>query len=302
MTKSGFVSLTGRTNVGKSTLLNQILGQKVAITSNKPQTTRTSIRGVYTQGDCQIVFVDTPGFHQPVHKLGEKMLKEAEEAAHDVDMVLMVAEVGKPRPADLEVAEYLKQNHLPAILVLNKTDLHHSDEVILSIEAFKDLYDFMEIVPVSARTGRNVDELLKVIISHLEEGPFFYPEDQLTDQPERQMVAELIREKTLKLLNREVPHGIAVTIDDFKEREDRDIVDIHATIICEKASHKPIIIGHGGERIKKIGTYAREDAEKMLGEKVNLQLFVKVKERWRDSDYLIKNYGLDENAGNDSQG
>lgn len=293
MTKSGFVSLTGRPNTGKSTLLNQILGQKVAIVSSKPQTTRNRIQGVYTKDDCQIVFIDTPGIHQPVHKLGEYMNEAAERAIADVDRVLLVVEVGKPRPGDLAVLEELKKDHAPVILVINKIDQVKSDQVLTSIMVFKDLYDFEEIIPVSAKSGKNVDELLKVVIRDLPEGPFFFPADQVTDQPERQIAAEIIREKALRLLNREIPHGIAVTVETFKDREGKDLVDIDASIICDKASHKPIIIGKGGEMIKKIGTYAREDLEDMLGCKVNLQLFVKVKEHWRDSEVLIKNFGYD---------
>ncbi len=293
MTRSGFVSLTGRPNVGKSTLMNQILGEKVAITSKKPQTTRNRIQGVYTQEDIQIVFIDTPGIHRAEHKLGDYMNEAASRTINDVDYVLFLVEAGVPRNGDLEVINKLKKSHSHVILVINKVDTIGKDELIKSIAAFKGLYDFEEIVPVSAKTGQNVDELMKVIRSKMPEGPFFFPEDMLTDQPERALCAEMIREKTLKLLEREIPHGIAVTIETFEERSDKDIVDINATIICEKASHKPIIIGKGGSMIKKIGTYAREDMEAMLGCKVNLQLFVKVKERWRDSEMLIKNYGFD---------
>ncbi len=292
-TKSGFVSLTGRPNVGKSTLMNQLLGEKIAITSKKPQTTRNRIQGVYTEGDTQIVFIDTPGIHQAEHKLGEYMNEAASRTIGDVDYVLLLVEAGTPRSGDLEVIKQLKKGHRPTILVINKIDKVSKDELIQSIAAFRGLYDFEEIVPVSALEGKNCDELMKVVKSKMPEGPFFFPEDMLTDQPERQIVAEMIREKALKLLEREIPHGIAVTIETFTEREDKDLIDINATIICEKASHKPIIIGKGGAMLKKIGTYAREDVEKMLGCKVNLQLWVKVKERWRDSDFLIKNYGFD---------
>lgn len=293
MTKSGFVSLTGRPNVGKSTLMNQILGEKVAITSKKPQTTRNRIQGVYTKDDIQIVFIDTPGIHRAEHKLGDYMNEAASRTINDVDYVLFLVEAGVPRNGDLEVINKLKKSHSHVILVINKVDTIGKDDLIKSIATFKGLYEFEEIVPVSAKTGQNVEELMKVIKEKMPDGPFFFPEDMLTDQPERAICAEMIREKTLKLLEREIPHGIAVTIETFEERSDKDLVDINATIICEKASHKPIIIGKGGSMIKKIGTYAREDMEAMLGCKVNLQLFVKVKERWRDSEMLIKNYGFD---------
>lgn len=293
MTKSGFVSLTGRPNVGKSTLMNQILGEKVAITSKKPQTTRNRIQGVYTKDDIQIVFIDTPGIHRAEHKLGDYMNEAASRTINDVDYVLFLVEAGVPRNGDLEVINKLKKSHSHVILVINKVDTIGKDDLIKSIAAFKGLYEFEEIVPVSAKTGQNVEELMKVIKEKMPDGPFFFPEDMLTDQPERAICAEMIREKTLKLLEREIPHGIAVTIETFEERSDKDLVDINATIICEKASHKPIVIGKGGSMIKKIGTYAREDMEAMLGCKVNLQLFVKVKERWRDSEMLIKNYGFD---------
>lgn len=293
MTKSGFVSLTGRPNVGKSTLMNQILGEKVAITSKKPQTTRNRIQGVYTDADTQIVFIDTPGIHHAEHKLGEFMNEAATRTISDVDYVLFLVEAGAPRSGDLEVIKRFKKRDSHVILVINKVDTVGKDDLIKSISAFQGLYEFDEIVPVSAKTGQNVEELMRVIKEKMPEGPFFFPEDMLTDQPERAMCAEMIREKTLKLLEREIPHGIAVTIETFEEREDKDIVDINATIICEKASHKPIIIGKGGAMLKKIGTYAREDMENLLGCKVNLQIWVKVKERWRDSEMLIKNYGFD---------
>ncbi|MBQ1368182.1 MAG: GTPase Era [Firmicutes bacterium] len=293
MTRSGFVSLTGRPNVGKSTLMNYMLGEKVAITSSKPQTTRSRIQGVLTDEDTQIVLIDTPGIHKPTHKLGEYMVEAASRTISDVDFVLLIVEAGHPRQADKDVIEQIARSGMEAILVINKIDTVSQNELILSAEEFGKLFDFEEIVPVSAKTGKNVDELLRVIRERLPEGPFFFPEDMLTDQPEKQIAAELIREKALKLLSKEIPHGLAVVIDSFKEREDKDLIDIDATIICEKASHKPIIIGKGGMMIKKIGSYAREDIEKMLETRVNLQLFVKVKERWRDSEYLIKNFGFD---------
>ena len=289
-TKSGFVSLTGRPNVGKSTLMNQLLGEKVAITSRKPQTTRNRIQGVYTEDDTQIVFIDTPGIHQAEHKLGEYMNEAANRTIGDVDFVCLLVEAGMPRNGDLDVIKQLKKSHAPTILVINKIDKVSKDELIKSIDAFRTLYDFEEIVPVSALEGKNCDELMRVIKSKMPEGPFFFPEDMLTDQPERQIVAEMIREKALKLLEREIPHGIAVVIDSFKERSRQNLVDIDATIICERESHKPIIIGKHGATIKEIGTQARVEIEKMLGIHVNLRLWVKVKERWRDSEIAVRNY------------
>ena len=293
MTKSGFVSLIGRPNVGKSTLMNCMLGEKVAITSSKPQTTRNRIQGVYTKGNGQIVFIDTPGIHKPVHKLGEYMVEAASRTIGDVDMVLFLVEPGSARRGDLEILERLKKQRAEVILVINKIDTITKDALLGVIAAWKDLYEFADIVPVSAKTGSNTQELLQVLLSRLPEGSFFFPEDVLTDQPERQLVAEMIREKALRLLQKEIPHGIAVVIDRFAEREDKDLIDIDATIICEKNSHKPIIIGKGGRTLKEIGSRAREDMEKLLGVKVNLQLWVKIKERWRDSDFLIRNFGFD---------
>ncbi|MBO6159069.1 MAG: GTPase Era [Firmicutes bacterium] len=293
MTRSGFVSLTGRPNVGKSTLMNTILGEKVAITSNKPQTTRSRIQGVLTMEDVQIVFIDTPGIHQPTHKLGEYMVEAASKTIGDVDLVLLLVEAGPPRKQDIEIIEKIRKTGMDCVLVINKVDTVSQSELILSANSFEKLYPFQAIVPVSAKTGKNVDELLRVIQEQLPEGPFFFPEDMLTDQPERQMVAERIREKAFYLLQKEIPHGLAVVIDTFTEREDKDLIDINATIICEKASHKPILIGKGGSMLKKIGSMARTDIEDLLGCKVNLQLWVKIKERWRDSDYLIKNFGFD---------
>lgn len=293
MTKSGFISLIGRPNVGKSTLMNQLLGEKVAITSSKPQTTRNRIQGVYTKGEGQIVFIDTPGIHKPVHKLGEYMVEAASRAIGDVDTVLFLVEPGRPRQGDLDIIERLKKQHAEVVLVINKVDTAAKTVLLNTIADFKDLYDFTEIVPISAKTGENTEELLKVLMERLPEGPFYFPEDMLTDQPERQLVAELIREKALYMLQKEIPHGIAVVIDTFTEREDKDLIDINATIICEKNSHKPIIIGKGGRTLKEIGTRARQDIERLLGVKVNLQLWVKIKERWRDSDFLIKNFGFD---------
>ncbi|MCI8633727.1 MAG: GTPase Era [Lachnospiraceae bacterium] len=293
MTKSGFISLIGRPNVGKSTLMNQMLGEKVAITSSKPQTTRNRIQGVLTEQECQMIFIDTPGIHKPEHKLGEYMVEAASRAIGDVDLVLFLVEAGRLKQEDLEVLAKLRKQQAEVILVINKVDAVAKDVVLLTIAKLKDLYEFQEIIPVSAKTGENKEILLEQIMKRMPEGPFYFPPDMLTDQPERQLVAELIREKTLYALQKEIPHGIAVVIDTFTEREGRGLIDINATIICEKNSHKPIIIGKGGRTLKEIGSRARQDIERLLGVKVNLQLWVKIKERWRDSDFLIKNFGFD---------
>lgn len=293
MTRSGFISLTGRPNVGKSTLMNRILGEKVSITSSKPQTTRRRIEGVYTKDEVQMVFIDTPGILVPVHKLDEYMVDVSSRTIGDVDIVLLVAEAGDPKEGDLNVIRRLTKSKARTILAVNKIDKISSSNLIVSLDSFQKLYPFEEVVPVSARTGENLDELIRVLSSKMPEGPFFFPEDTLTDQPERQMAAELIREKVLLLTREEIPHGVAVMIDSFKEREDKPLLDISATIVCEKNSHKPILIGKGGSMLKKIGTRARQDMESLFGSKVNLQLYVKVRENWRDSDFLLKNYGFD---------
>ena len=288
--KSGFVTLIGRPNVGKSTLMNYLIGQKIAITSNKPQTTRNRIQTVLTTEEGQIVFVDTPGIHKAKNKLGEYMVNVAERTLNEVDVVLWLVEpttfIGA---GEKHIAEQLGKVRTPVVLVINKVDMVKKEEVLTFIDAYRKIYDFAEIVPVSARSGENTDELVKVILKYLPYGPQFYDEDTITDQPERQIVAELIREKALHCLNDEIPHGIAVAIDSMKYR--KKIVDIDATIICERDSHKGIIIGKQGAMLKKIGSTARFEIEKMLECKVNLQLWVKVKKDWRDSDFLIKNFG-----------
>lgn len=290
--KSGFVTLIGRPNVGKSTLMNHMIGQKIAITSNKPQTTRNRIQTVLTTEEGQIVFVDTPGIHKAKNKLGEYMVNVAERTLNEVDVVLWLVEpttfIGA---GEQHIAKQLKKVKTPVILVINKIDSVRREEVFPAIDAYKDIYDFAEIVPVSARNGDNTDELIRVVMKYLPYGPQFYDEDTVTDQPERQIVAELIREKALRRLEEEIPHGIAVTIEKMKWR--RNIVEIDATIICEKNSHKGIIIGKQGAMLKKIGTDARRDIENMLEKQVNLQLWVKVKKDWRDSDFLIRNFGYD---------
>lgn len=288
--KSGFVTLIGRPNVGKSTLMNRLIGQKIAITSNKPQTTRNRIQTVLTTEEGQIVFVDTPGIHKAKNKLGEYMVNVAERTLNEVDVVLWLVEptafIGA---GEKHIAEQLGKVRTPVVLVINKVDMVKKEEILTFIDAYRKIYDFAEIVPVSARNGHNTDELIKVILKYLPYGPQFYDEDTVTDQPERQIVAELIREKALHSLNDEIPHGIAVAIDSMKYR--RKIVDIDATIICERDSHKGIIIGKQGVMLKKIGSTARYEIEKMLDMQVNLKLWVKVKKDWRDSDFLIKNFG-----------
>ena len=291
--KSGFVTLIGRPNVGKSTLMNYLIGQKIAITSNKPQTTRNRIQTVLTTDEGQIVFVDTPGIHKAKNKLGEYMVNVAEKTLNEVDVVLWLVEpttfIGA---GEQHIAKQLQRVKTPVILVINKVDSVKREEILPAIAAYKDIYDFADIVPVSARSGDNTDELLRVIMKYLPYGPQFYDEDTVTDQPERQIVAELIREKALHSLQDEIPHGIAVAIDRMKMQN--KVMHIDATIICERDSHKGIIIGKQGSMLKKIGSTARYEIEKMLDCQVNLKLWVKVKKDWRDSDFLIKNFGYRE--------
>ena len=291
--KSGFVTLIGRPNVGKSTLMNYLIGQKIAITSNKPQTTRNRIQTVLTTEEGQVVFVDTPGIHKAKNKLGEYMVNVAERTLNEVDVVMWLVEptifIGA---GEQHIASQLKKVQTPVILVINKIDSVKPEEVLASISAYKDLYEFAEIVLVSARNGNNTDELLKVIMKYLPYGPQFYDEDTITDQPEWQIVAEIIREKALHSLNEEIPHGIAVAIDQMKMRN--KVMHIDATIICERDSHKGIIIGKQGNMLKKIGSTARFEIERMLECKVNLKLWVKVKKDWRDSEFLMKNFGYRE--------
>lgn len=294
--KSGFVTLIGRPNVGKSTLMNQLIGQKISITSNKPQTTRNRIQTVYTSKEGQIIFLDTPGINRAKNKLGNYMLNVAERTLNEVDVVLWLVEpttfIGG---GERYIIEKLSKVKTPIILIINKIDTVEEEEIVKAIMTYKDVCEFAEIIPVSAKTGKNTDEIIQCIFQYLEEGPQFYDEDTITDQPERQIVAELIREKALRSLSQEIPHGIAVVIDSMKERKKGNLIDIDATIICEKDSHKGIIIGKQGSMLKKIGTNARVEMENLLDAKVNLQLWVKVKKDWRDSDYLLKNYGYDQN-------
>lgn len=292
--KSGFATLIGRPNVGKSTLMNQIIGQKIAITSNKPQTTRNRIQTVYTCEKGQIVFLDTPGIHKAKNKLGEYMVTVAERTLKEVDVILWLVEpttfIGA---GERHIAEQLSQINTPVVLVINKIDTVKKEEILTFIDAYRKILDFAEIVPVSALKGMNKDTLIDVIFKYLPYGPMFYDEDTVTDQPLRQIAAELIREKALKLLDEEIPHGIAVSIDVMKQRPGSGLWDIEATIICERDSHKGIIIGKGGAMLKKIGSASRYEIEKLLEAKVNLRLWVKVKKDWRDSDFLIKNFGYD---------
>ena len=291
--KSGFVTLIGRPNVGKSTLMNYLIGQKIAITSNKPQTTRNRIQTVLTTEEGQIVFVDTPGIHKAKNKLGEYMVNVAEKTLNEVDVVLWLVEpttfIGA---GEQHIAKQLQRVKTPVILVINKVDSVKREEILPAIAAYKDIYDFADIVPVSARSGDNTDELLRVIMKYLPYGPQFYDEDTVTDQPERQIVAELIREKALHSLQDEIPHGIAVAIDRMKMQN--KVMHIDATIICERDSHKGIIIGKQGSMLKKIGSTARYEIDRMLDCKVNLMLWVKVKKDWRDSEFLMKNFGYRE--------
>ncbi|MGN0387167.1 MAG: GTPase Era [Suilimivivens sp.] len=291
--KSGFVTLIGRPNVGKSTLMNSLIGQKIAITSNKPQTTRNRIQTVYTSEEGQIVFVDTPGIHKAKNKLGDYMVNVAEHTLKEVDVVLWLVEPSNFIGAgEKHIIEQLSKVSTPVILVINKIDTVKKEELLGFIDTYRKEMDFDEIVPVSALKKENTDELIKCIMKYLPYGPAFYDEDTVTDQPQRQIVAEMIREKALRCLDEEIPHGIAVTIEKMKWRG--NIVDIEATIICERESHKGIIIGKQGSMLKKIGMNARKDIENMLESKVNLQLWVKVKKDWRDSEFLLKNFGYNQ--------
>ena len=291
--KSGFVTLIGRPNVGKSTLMNCIIGQKIAITSNKPQTTRNRIQTVYTSEEGQIVFLDTPGIHKAKNKLGDYMVTVAEKTLSEVDVILWLVEPSNFIGAgERHIIEQLKKGKTPVILVINKIDTVKKEQLLEYIDTYRKEYDFAEIVPVSALKAENIKELLKCIMKYLPYGPAFYDEDTVTDQPVRQIVAELIREKTLRLLSDEIPHGVAVSIESMKYK--KNIVDIEATIFCERDSHKGIIIGKNGAMLKKIGSMARRDIEELLERQANLQLWVKVKKDWRDSDFMIKNFGYRE--------
>ncbi len=288
--RSGFATLIGRPNVGKSTLMNRLIGQKIAITSHKPQTTRNRIQTVLTLEEGQIVFLDTPGIHKAKTKLGDYMVSVAEHTLEEVDVILWLVE-----PTDYigagerHIIEQLEKTKTPVILVINKTDTVKKEDVLRFIDVYRKELDFQEIVPVSALKGDNTDELIKCILKYLPCGPAFYDEDTITDQPMRQIVAELVREKALRLLEDEIPHGVAVSIESMKKKG--KICHIEATLVCERESHKGIIIGKGGQMLKKIGSTARPEIENLLEMQVNLKLWVKVKKDWRDSDFLLKNFG-----------
>lgn len=290
--KTGFTALIGRPNVGKSTLMNRLIGQKIAITSNKPQTTRNRIRTVYTDERGQIIFLDTPGIHKAKNRLGEYMVSVAEKTPEDADVVLWLVE-----PTDYigagerHIIEGLKKIRKPVILVINKADTVEKTEILKFIKAYSSEMEFAEVVPVSALKGINTDELLDVLFKYMPEGPMLYDEDTVTDQTLREIAAEMIREKALRCLSDEIPHGIAVTIEEMRERDEGGIWDISATIVCERDSHKGIVIGKGGAMLKKIGSAARYEIEKMLEQQVNLKLWVKVRKEWRDSELMLRNFG-----------
>ncbi len=295
MTKTAFIAIVGCPNVGKSSILNKMLGQKIAIVSDKPQTTRTKIMGVLTKDDTQLVFTDTPGFHKPKNKLGEKMIKAVGDSISGVDAVLFVTEPeGELRPAEKELIEKFKKEKLPVILAINKVDtIPEKEQLMERILKFSQLYPFEAIVPVSALRGINMAELEEELSKLAFESVFFFPEDTLTDQPERVIAGEIIREKLLRSLDKEIPHGTAVSIEKMREREESEILDIEAVIYCERESHKGIIIGKGGAMLKKVSTRAREDMERFFQCKINLKCWVKVKEGWRNREGLIHNFGLD---------
>ena len=293
-TKTAMITIAGRPNVGKSTLTNYLVGEKIAIVSNKPQTTRNRICGIVTREDTQFVFVDTPGFHNPRTKLGDFMVNVVKESVADVDLVVLVVEpVANVGAQENALIEQFQSKNCPVVLVINKIDTVEKEELLSVIAAYSQVAQFDEIIPISAKTGDGVEDLLNICQRYAVESPFLFPEDLTTDQPERQVMAEIIREKILWNLDREVPHGTAVEITRFSER-DNGIIDIDATIYCEKASHKGIIIGKHGDMLKKISTMARTDCERFMGTRVYLTTWVKVKENWRDSDFLVRNFGYSE--------
>ena len=293
--KSGFVTVIGNTNVGKSSIINKLVGEKVSAIANKPQTTRTRIRGIINRENLQIVILDTPGLHKPKSKLGNMMIENAIASIPDVDVVLYVIDVTQ-KSINKEIIEKIKKSNKKTILVINKIDLVDGIKVAKIIDEYKELYDFLAIIPVSVKKDKNIEEIIKEIQRNLKIGPAYYDIEEYTDQTLRQLVEETVREKALKLLQDEVPHGIFIETTKMKSRKTKElekIYDIESTIFCLRDSHKGIIIGKDGNMLKKIGTYAREDLEEMLGTKVNLKLWVKVKKDWRDSDFLLKNFGYD---------
>lgn len=297
MSKNAFVTIIGRANSGKSSFLNAVIGEKIAVVSDKPQTTRTKITGVLTKDDIQYVFIDTPGIHKSKTKLGNHMMQAVKDSVTDIDTVIMVSDISKKVGEDeMSIISSLSSQNSPVILLLNKIDLVTKDQIAEAIETYSNLYEFDCIIPVSVINGDGITDVMKEISNKAADGPHYFPDDMLTDQPERVIAAEIIREKMLMLLNDEVPHGIAVTIEQMKERrtaDKKDILDISANIFCERDSHKGIIIGKGGAMLKKIGAMAREDLETFFEIKVNLQCWVKVKKDWRNKEGMIKNFGLD---------
>ena len=295
--KSGFISIIGRPNVGKSTFINRVIGQKIAIMSDKPQTTRNKVQGVLTLDQSQMIFIDTPGIHKPKHKLGDFMLKVAKNTLREVDVIIFMVNATEPRgKGDEFIIDLLEKNETPVFLVINKIDQVHPDDLIGIIESYKDKYDFAEIIPISALQGNNVERLLETIQSYLPEGPQYYPADQVTDHPERFVISELIREKVLHLTREEIPHSIAVVIDKIKKEQDtdKDMIRVMATIIVERDSQKGIVIGKKGALLKEVGTRARHDIEMLLGTKVFLELWVKVQKDWRNKSAHLKDYGFRE--------
>ena len=295
MTKTAFIAIVGCPNVGKSSILNRVLGTKIAIVSSKPQTTRTKIMGVLTEGETQLVFTDTPGYHKPHNKLGEKMNQAVGDSIGGVDACLFVVEAkGDIKKGEYELLEKFKKLKVPVILAINKIDMiKDKEELLARIVQLSELFDFEAVVPVCASNGEHIDELVDEMKRLAFESPHFFPDDTLTDQPERVLAAEIIREKILRLMDKEIPHGIAVSIEKMRERDDKDILDIEAIIYCERESHKGMVIGKKGAMLKKISTYARQDLEAFFGINVNLQTWVKVKEDWRNREGLIHNFGLD---------
>ena len=290
--KTALITICGRPNVGKSTLANAIVGEKIAIVSNKPQTTRNRIYAVHNTEDTQLVFMDTPGYHRPKSRLDEYMAEVVRESFSGTDAVVLVVEpIANVGPQETQLIEYIKNCRAPSVLVINKIDTIAKEELLAVIAAYAEVFEFAHIMPISAKTGDGVKELLDLLCGFAMDGPPLFPEDMVTDQPDRQICAEMVREKLLYCLDHEIPHGTAVEVTRFTEREDTEIIDLDVTIYCEKASHKSIIIGKGGSMLKKIGALARKDIERYMGTKVYLQTWVKVKENWRDSDFLVRNFG-----------
>lgn len=294
MTKSAFVAIVGKPNVGKSSLLNLLVGEKIAIISDKPQTTRTRITGVLTEGETQLVFIDTPGLHKPKNKLGDYMVKQVTDSVGDVDCAVFVTDpLGEVTEAEMQLIENIRQLHLPAILVINKIDtLQNKEDMVKKMVTISGMYDFEEVVPISVYQKDGTELLLKLIQDQAQEGPHFFPTDTLTDQPEKVIVAEIIREKVLRNMHDEIPHGTAVVIERMRERPGKDIMDIDATILCEKSSHKGMIIGKQGSMLKKIASQSRQEIESFLETRVNLQCWVKIREDWRNSEFSIRDLGF----------